>query len=83
MFVGGIEARESNWRAATVCDGVVDGDRWVGADVSYLRVGAVADCLTSLGWVARHGCSVASWKRKATEKWKQLRVIGAGSPPRS
>ena len=79
----GTEASEAGWRVATACDGVVDGDGQVGAGVSYLRVGAVADCLTGLGWVASHGCSVVRWKSKATEKWKQLRVIGSGSPLRS
>ena len=58
---------EAGLRAATVCDGVVDGDGRVGVGVLYSRVGPVADSLTGLGQVTRHGCSVACWKRKATQ----------------
>ena len=66
----GIEAREAGWRAATACNGVVDGYGRVGAGVSYPRVGDVAECLTGLVRVTCHGCSVARrWKRKATEGW--------------
>ena len=83
MFVGGIKTKEDVWRAATACDSVVDGDGLVRAGVSYLRVGDVADCLTGLGWVTRHGCSVVRWKRKATKGWKHLKVLGAGDRLRS
>ena len=83
MFVGDVEAREAGERAATACEGVVDGHGQFGAGVAYPIVGAVADCLIGLGQVSRHGCSVARCKRKTTEGWKQLRVLGAGGPLRS
>ena len=78
-----IESRDAGWRASTACNGVVDGDGWVGSGVSYLRVGAVADCLTGLGWFTRHSCSAACWKRKAIEVWKYIRFLGSGGPLRS
>ena len=65
------------------CGVVVDGDGRGGAGVLYPRVVAVADCLTGLGRVTCHGCSVARWNKKTTEVWKQLRVLGAGGHLRS
>ena len=82
VFVGGASG-EAVRRVATARNGVVDGDGQVRAGVSYPSVEDVADCLVGLGRVTRHGCSIARWKRKATEGWIQLRVIISGGPLRS
>ena len=81
-FVG-VASRKAVRREATAGDDVVDGDGQVRVGVLYLSMGDVANCLAGLGRVTRHGCSVTIWKRKTTEGWNYLRILGSGGPMRS
>ena len=81
MFVGDARAKEVIRRRLEV--GAVGRYDRVRVGVLYPSMGVAVDCLGGLGWVACHGFSVVSWKRKATGGWKQFGFVGNGGPQRN